>query len=131
MWNQSSFVFPVHIVKWNISAATGTATLFTGGATSAATFLVAVATAPAPLLFFITSDKRQRRCFLAEKAAALQHFFLSKYSAAAATANQLLPTLFRLTFSHVTVWSLYSQLVFTRPLLPHYSSLVEHTRLPL
>ena len=31
------------------------------GATRAATFSVAVAAAP--LLFFVTSDKRQRRCF--------------------------------------------------------------------
>ena len=47
--------------------------------TSGATFSVAVAATP--LLFFVTSDKRQRRCFLAEKAAALQRCFLSKFSA--------------------------------------------------
>ena len=35
------------------------------GATSAATFSVAVAAAP--LLFFVTSDKRQRRCFFSQK----------------------------------------------------------------
>ena len=93
----------------------GTAVLYTSGATSAATFLVAVAAAP--LLFFVTSDKRQRRCFLAEKAAALQRPILSKYSAAAATANKFLPRLFRFIFSPVAVWSLYSPLVFTLPLL--------------
>ena len=62
------------------------------GATSAATFLVAVAAAP--LLFFVTSDERQRRCFLTEKAAALQRCFLSKFSTAAATPNKLFPRLF-------------------------------------
>ena len=75
----------------------GTAALFTSG--SAASFSIAVAAAP--LLFFVTSDKRQRRCFLAEKTAALQRFIFSKYSAA--TANKLLPRRFRFTFSHVTV----------------------------
>ena len=95
------------------------------GATSGATFSVAVAAAP--LLFFVTSDKRQRCCFfLAEKAAALQRCFLSKFSAA--TANKLLPRLFQFTFSHLTIWSLYSPLVFTLLLLPPYFSLVEHTR---
>ena len=73
--------------------------------------------AAAPLLFFVTSDKQQRRCFLAEKAAALQRCLLSKFSAAAATANKLLPRLFQFTFSHVTVWSLYSPLVITLLLL--------------
>ena len=37
-------------------------------ATSAATFSVAVAALP----FFVTSEKRQRRCFLVKNAAALQ-----------------------------------------------------------
>ena len=37
---------------------------------SAATFSVAVAAAPLP--FFVTSEKRQRRCFLVKNAAALQ-----------------------------------------------------------
>ena len=54
-----------------VAAVMGTAALFTSGATSAATFSVAVA----PLLFFVTSDKRQRRCFLTEKAAALWRCF--------------------------------------------------------
>ena len=66
--------------------------------------------------------------FLAEKAAAPQRCFLSKFSPAAATANKLLPKLFQFTFSLVTVWSLYSPLVFTLLLLPRYFSLVEHTR---
>ena len=70
----------------------GTAALFTSAATSAATFSIAVAAAP--LLFFVTSDKRQRRCFLTEKAAALRRCFLSKYSAAAAIPNKLLSRLF-------------------------------------
>ena len=82
----------------------GTAALFTNGATSTATFLVAVAATP--LLFFVNSDKRQGRCFLAEKAAALQRPILNKYFATAATANNLHPRLFRFTFSNVTVWSL-------------------------
>ena len=99
----------------------GTAVPFTSGAT----FSVAAA----PLLFFATSDKRQRRCFLAEKAAALQCPILKKYSAA--TANKLLPRLFEFTFSHASVWSLYSPLVFTRFLLLRYFSLVKHTRLPM
>ena len=43
----------------------GAAALFTSGATSAATFLVAVAAAP--LLFLITSEKRLRRCFFSQK----------------------------------------------------------------
>ena len=43
---------------------------------SVATFLVAVAAAP--LLFFVTRDKQQRRCFLVKKAAALQRSILSK-----------------------------------------------------
>ena len=59
--------------------------------------------------------------------AAAPLFFLneSKYSAAAATACKILPRLFRFTFSHVTVWSLYSPLVFTLLLLPRYFSVVE------
>ena len=69
--------------------------------------------------------------FLAGKAAALQHHILSKYSAAVATANKFLPRLFRFAFLRVTVWNLYSPLVFTLLLLPHYFSFVEHTRLPL
>ena len=47
-----------------------------------------VAVAAAPLLFFATSNKRQRP-------------ILTKYSAAAATANKLLPRLFQFKFSHV------------------------------
>ena len=77
----------------------GTAAPFTSGATKAATFSVAVAAAP--LLFFVTNDKRQRRCFLAEKAAALQRPILRKYSAA--TVNNLLPRLFQFRFSNVSV----------------------------
>ena len=99
------------------------------GATSTATFSVAVAAAP--LLFFVTSDKRQRRCFFSRKsgsASALQRCFLRKFSAAAATANKLLPRLFQFTFSRVTAWSLYSPLVFFLLLLPHYFSLVEYAR---
>ena len=92
-----------------------------------ATFSVAVAAAP--LLFFVTSIKWQRRCFFSRKSGSAYAHFLSKYSAA--TADKLLPRLFRFTFSHVTVWSLYSPLVFTRLLLPRYFSLVEHARLPL
>ena len=70
--------------------------------------------------------------FLAEKAAALRRCFLRKFFPAAATANKLLPRLFRFTFSHVTVWSLYSPRVFSLLLsLPRYVSLLEHTRLPL
>ena len=38
--------------------------------------------------FFVTSEKRQRRCFLAKKAAVLQRPILRKYSAV--TANKLL-----------------------------------------
>ena len=73
-----------------------------------------------------TNGRYQRRSFfgsgsaavfLAEKVAPLQHCFLSKFFAAAATANELLPRLFQFTFSHVTVWSLYSPLVFTLLLL--------------
>ena len=63
---------------------------------------------------------------LAKKAAALQRCFLSKFSAA--TANKLRPRLFQFTFSHGTVWSLYSLLVFTLLLLRRYFSLIEHTR---
>ena len=93
-----------------------TATLFTSGrslrrsspagATSAATFSVAVAAAR--MLFFVTSDKRQRRCFLAEKAAALQRCFLSKFSAAAATANKLPPRLSIHIFTRYSLESLLS-----------------------
>ena len=114
-------------VNMYIRPVIGTAVLFTSGRyrTSGATISVAAA----PLLFFVTSDKRQRRCFfLGEKAAALQRCFLSKFSVAAATANKLLPRLFQFTFSHVTVWSIYSPLVFTLLLLPRYFSLLEHTR---
>ena len=88
------------------------------------------------------SDGHERRYFFGSgsaaaffrhqrQAAALQRPILSKYSAAAATANKLLLKLFQFTFSHVTVWSLYSPLVFTRLLRPRYFSLVEHTRLPM
>ena len=91
---------------------------FFGSGSAAAFFLTMQRQAAAPL-------------FLAEKAAALQRPILSKYSAAAATANKLLPKLFRFTFSHVTVWSPYSLLVFTLLLLPRYFSLVEHTSLRL
>ena len=73
---------------------------------SVATFSVAAA----PLLFFVTSEKRQRRFFLAEKAAALQRCFLSKFSAA--TANKLLPRLFQLTFSHV-LFGVYTLRLFS------------------
>ena len=48
-----------------LGAMMGTVALFTSGATSAATFSVAVA--PAPLLFFVISDKRQRCCFFSQK----------------------------------------------------------------
>ena len=41
------------------------------------------------------------------KAAALQRCFLRKFSAAAATANKLLPRLFRFKFLSATVWSLH------------------------
>ena len=44
-------------------AVMGTVALFTSGATSAPTFSVAAA----QLLFFVTSDKRQRRCFFQSK----------------------------------------------------------------
>ena len=109
--------FNVKVTSNWIWTVMGTAALFTSGATLSV----------APLLFFVTSDKRQRRWFfLVEKAAALQRCFLSKF--AAATANKLLPRLFQFTFSHVTVWSLYSPLVFTLFLLPRYFSLIEHTR---
>ena len=43
---------------------------------------------------------------------------------AAATASKLLPRLFQFSFSHVTVWSLYSPLVFTLLLLPRYKTFV-------
>ena len=81
--------------------------------------------------FFPLQRQAAAPLFLAEKAAALQCPILSKYSAAAATADKLLPRLFRFTFSHVTLWSLYSLLVFTLLLLPRYFSVVEHTRLRL
>ena len=91
------------------------------GATSATTFSIGVAAAL--LLFFVTRDKRQRRCFLTEKAAALQCPILSKFSAAAATANKLLARLFRFTF-HTLPFG-----VFTLRLFSLCSSLVERTRL--
>ena len=105
----------------------GTATLFTSGATSAATFSVEVAAAPQ--LFSSPAKSDSAVVFLAEKVAALQRPIFSKYSAA--TGKKLLPRLFRFTFSHVTVWSLYSPLFFTLLLLPRYFSLVERTKLPL
>ena len=58
------------------------------GATSAATFSVAIA--PAPLLFSSPATSGSAAVFLTEKAAALQRCFLSKCSAA--TPNKLLPT---------------------------------------
>ena len=64
---------------------------------SGATFSVAAA----PLLFLSPATSGSAAVFLAEKAAALQRCFLSKFSAA--TANKLLPRLFQFTFSHVTV----------------------------
>ena len=79
-------------------------------ATSGATFSVAAA----PLLFFVTNKKRQRRCFFSRKSGSAQRCFLSKFSAAAAPANKLLPRLFQLTFSHVIVWSLYSPFLFSK-----------------
>ena len=82
-----------------------TAALFTSGAT----FLIAVAAAP--LLFSLPATSSSAAVFLAKNAAALQRFILSKYFAAAATVNKLLPRLFRFTFSHVTIWSFYSPLV--------------------
>ena len=102
----------------------GTGALFTSGATSGATFSIAVAS----LLFSLPATSGSAAAVLGERAAALQRCFLSKFSAAATTANKLLPRLFQFTFSHVTVWSLYSPLVFTVLLLPRYFSLVEHTR---
>ena len=81
----------------------GSAELFTSSATSAATFLI-------------------------EKAAAFQRCFLSKYSAAAATPNKLLPRLFLI---HIfTRYRLESLLSVVRS-SPRYFRLVEHTRLPL
>ena len=60
-------------------------TLWTGndghsGATSAATFsvAVAVAVAAAPLLFFVTSDKRQRRCFFNRKSGSASALFFKQ-----------------------------------------------------
>ena len=44
--------------------------------------------------FFVTSEKGQRRCFFRQKSGSAQRCFLSKFSAAAATANKLLPRLF-------------------------------------
>ena len=97
--------------------------------------------AAATLLFSSPATSGSAAVFLVEKAAALQRCFLSKFSAATATANKLLPRLFQFTFSHVTVWSLYSPLmaylklevghaplVFTLLLLPRYFSLIEHIR---
>ena len=108
----------------------GAATLFTSGATSAATFSVAVAAAP--LLFLVTAKSGSAAVFSVKKAAALQSFFLSKFSAAAATADKLLPRLFRFKFLRVTVRSLYCFFVFfALLLLPHYFSLVEQTMLSL
>ena len=68
----------------------GTAALFTSGASSTATFLVAAA----PLLFIVTSASGSAAVFSVKKAAALQRCFLRKFSGAAATANKLLPRLF-------------------------------------
>ena len=62
------------------------------GATSAATFAVAVAAVS--LLFFVTSDERQRRCFFSQKSGSTSALFFKQFSAAAATANKLLPRLF-------------------------------------
>ena len=62
------------------------------GATSTAIFSVAVAAAP--LLFFITSDKRQRRCFFRQKSGSALALFINQSFCAAATANKLLPRLF-------------------------------------
>ena len=90
------------------------------GATSAATFSIALA--PATLLSS-SATSGNATVFFAEKAAALQLPVLSKYSAF--TADKLLPRLFQFTFSHVTVSSLYSLVVL------RYFSLVERTRLPL
>ena len=70
----------------------GTAAVSTSGATSAATFLVAVTAAP--LLFFVTSEKRSATIFSVKKAAALQRCFLSKFFATAATTNKPHPRLF-------------------------------------
>ena len=55
------------------------------GATSAATF--SVAEAAGPLLFFVTSKKWQRRCFFSQKSGSASALFLSRFSAAAATAD--------------------------------------------
>ena len=107
-----------------IFAVMSTTALLTSGATSSAIFSVAVA----PLLFFVTSDKRQRRCFFSLKSGSASALFFKQIIAAAATANKFLPRLFQFTFSHVTVWSLYSSLVFTLLLLPCYFSLIEHAR---
>ena len=70
----------------------GTAALFTSGATSAATFSVAVAAAP--LLFSSPAKSGSAAVFLVKRAAALQRCFSSKFLAAGATANKLLPRLF-------------------------------------
>ena len=98
----------------------GTAVLFTSGATSAATFSVAAAS----LIFFVTSEKRQRRCFFQlKKWQRFSAVFLSKFSAAAATVNKLLPRLFSIYI--FTRYRLESTIFFTLLLLPHYFSLVE------
>ena len=46
------------------------------GATSAATFTVAVAAAP--LLFFVTGEKRQRRCFFGQKNGSVSALFFKQ-----------------------------------------------------
>ena len=97
----------------------GTAPLFTSGAT------FAVAVAAAPLLFFVTSDKRKRRCFLAEKAAAIQRCFLRKFSAA--TANKLLPRLFQFHFYMLRLKSLLSA-CFHSALVTSLFQVNRHTR---
>ena len=69
-------------------AVMGAAALFTSGAT----FPVAVAASP--LLFFVTSEKWQRRCFFSQKSGSASALFFKQIFCAAATANKLLPSLF-------------------------------------
>ena len=75
----------------------------TSVATSAATFSVAIAAAP--LLFFVTSKKRQRRCFFSQKSG--RALFYANNLPQPLLLINFFHDFFRFAFSDVTVWSLY------------------------
>ena len=81
--------------------------------------------------FFLTSDKRQCRCFISRTSVSASTPYFKQIIFAVATANNLLSRRFSIhIFTRYHVESLLSGF-FLSALLPRYFSLVEQAMLPL